>query len=123
MAMVAEPPSPHAAKFVGFWHVCNNWPATVDIVPELLIIRTAADPASAMKMLPVPSSATLVGKPSIALLAGPPSPQGKLFDVQATPGFPAIFAISPGCITTPATVICELCTLTTRITRLLVSAI
>src|SRR5215471_12288771 len=89
-ASVAGPASP----FMGGHPGALPLPATVVIVPSGETLRTRTLAESAMNRFPAVSMATLVGKESAALMAGPLSPSGRHVDGPEHRGPP-----------TPATVV------------------
>src|SRR4051794_39483460 len=70
VADVAGPPSPHGSVL----KQPGPPPATVEMMPAGVTLRTAPLKVSAMKRAPAPSSATSSGNDGAASVAGPPSP-------------------------------------------------
>ena len=89
--------TPHGRRRAGRWwrahrrrsRPAGHWapvPATVVIVPDGSILRTRRSPESAMYSDPSRPTASPLGSPSSAAVAGPPSPQGAVASAHLRAG-------------------------------------
>src|SRR5580704_12807817 len=90
-ANVAGPPSPQAGGAAQATPV----PATVEILKAVSTRRIRLSPVSAMKRLPLLSTATPLGVFKLAEFAGPPSPQTPVEGLHVENPTPAYVVITP----------------------------